>query len=244
MLILALECSTSKGSVALLKSEKLISEKIWEHQRSTSANGELVVPRVHEILSEEKIKIENIDLFAVDIGPGRFTGVRVGINTVKSFSFVTGKPILSFTSLEILVQNANPKTHLPVLTLINAHKNLAYVSSWNCQNGLFTQGLGPAVYKISELEEVISEPHLCLGDGFEALESNMSERLKGNLVRVTAADDFPSAEKLGRLAFREAKKRPLSDWKSLFPLYIRASEAEEKLKSGELKPVTQTNLKR
>src|SRR5687767_12375338 len=114
--VLAIECSTITGGVALSKDGHVIACETWDRH---SSHGEFVVPAVHKILGSSGIQSEEIDLIAVDIGPGRFTGVRVAINAARTMSYSLNKPIAAFTSLRVLCEGC-PKEDLPVVTIINA----------------------------------------------------------------------------------------------------------------------------
>ncbi len=117
---------------------------------------------------------------------------------------------------------------LPVIGLLNAHKNLIYVAAFNLA-GDYT--IEPEALSIEEIEQRVLSPHLCLGNGYALWKDVFSERLRANLVRDPIFSDEPSAAHLGRIAVL-ATTGELISWQQLQPLYIRASEPEEKLKAG------------
>lgn len=88
MKILSIETSGKVCGVALAEDDKLIKEKIIEDENTHSVK---LMPLLDELLKETNVKISDIDLFACDIGPGSFTGIRIGVSTVKAFLDVTNK---------------------------------------------------------------------------------------------------------------------------------------------------------
>ena len=102
MKILAIETSSKVCAVALLENDILIQEKILEDENTHSVK---LMPLVDELLRETKTNIQDIDLFACDKGPGSFTGIRIGIATIKAFMDVTNKKAVGITSLETLAYN-------------------------------------------------------------------------------------------------------------------------------------------
>ena len=88
MKILSIETSGKVCAVALLEDNKLIKEEIIEDENTHSIK---LMPLVDKLLKQTNTKISDIDLFACDIGPGSFTGIRIGVSTIKAFLDVTDK---------------------------------------------------------------------------------------------------------------------------------------------------------
>ena len=115
MKILAVETSSKVCSVALAEDDKLIKEEILEDENTHSVK---LMPLIDKLLSETNNKLEDVDLFAVDKGPGSFTGIRIGIATIKAFMDVTNKKGIGITSLETLAYNV--KEDSIICSLIDA----------------------------------------------------------------------------------------------------------------------------
>ena len=229
MLVLAFDTSTAHGGVALLRNQTVLSRAVWERQGS---HGENLTPQIQNCVTAAGIKLADIDALAVGIGPGSFTGVRVAINAARSFSFALGKPVFAFDTAEILAQGST-RHDLPLLVMINAHKNSVFAATfvfdpssrrWNRQSELVA--LDPA-----QLGELVSTPHLCIGDGFSEYQDFIPEQTSRFLVRDSKLSDYPEPETFGILV---EKSKPL-EWKDIQALYIRESGAEEKLREGRKK---------
>lgn len=225
MWTLALETSTDAGSVALLKDQNVLSVREWRREKSHS---ELVTATIQDCLSEGSTTAKQITRIAVGHGPGSFTGIRIAINAAKTLAYAAGCPIYATDTFRTLAEPARLQK-LPVLGLINAHKNLIYVAAIDLTSNTYT--INPDALSVAEIESKITTPHLCLGNGFDLWKDTFSERLRANLVRDPIFSDEPSSAHLGRIA-AAASDKELITWQMLQPLYIRASEPEEKLKAG------------
>jgi len=102
MLILASDTSTKTASVALLRNRTTVVESFINIGRN---HGETLLPEIVNLLSSGNTTLDEIDLFAVTIGPGSFTGLRIGVSTVKGLAFATGRPVVGVSTLETLASN-------------------------------------------------------------------------------------------------------------------------------------------
>ena len=114
MNILSVDTSNKVASVALVNGKNLVNEKYSEDQKTHS---EKLLPLIDTLLKEEGIDIKDIDLFIVSVGPGSFTGIRIGVSTVKGMAQALDKKVISVTSLEGLITMGNSDN---VLAIINA----------------------------------------------------------------------------------------------------------------------------
>lgn len=121
----------------------------------------------------------------------------------------------------------------PVLVIINAFKNMVYLSQFESKKDQLIQTLGPTVMHVKDLQQFIQQPTLCLGDGFVAYEKYLQEELLGKLIRDNSHSDHP----LSSIISKNQKILKKSTWQDLLPIYLRASEAEENLQGIKLKPL-------
>lgn len=237
MILLGVETSTLQGSVALGKMNEgkieILFSKKWLRHRS---HGELLTSSIEEALNLSEISIESVDGFCFSRGPGSFTGIRVGISAVKAFSYALEKPVYALSSLETLAHQVSPEK-TPLLALINAHKNQCYASTFLATAKGWKTAIKPKALTLPALEKLIRKKFLCVGDGFDVFFPSMSKGLKSRLNRRIELKNYPEAETLVRYFLANHKKHKPLSWNSLEALYIRGSEAEEKLRSGLLKPL-------
>ncbi len=209
--ILAIETATKSASVAVTDNGKFLAEIISE---STLAHSETLMAQIEQVI---KISgADNFDAIAVSIGPGSFTGLRIGLATAKALAYAWNIKIIGVETLQAMA------LHFPgakVLAMIDAQKNRAYVQK-------FSDCAKVSEIEIKPLEEIINsagdeEIFLC-GDVLHKIKNPLPANLKIapiNLRMPRAVNVAICAEKL----FAENK---FDNIMNLEPLYIRRSEAE------------------
>jgi N6-L-threonylcarbamoyladenine synthase/tRNA threonylcarbamoyladenosine biosynthesis protein TsaB len=225
--VLAIESSTTWASTCIVENGILLAEQSSGSPRNHS---EFLNDAIENNFKKLNINISNVNLIAVGIGPGSFTGIRVALNIAKTFSYLTKTPIYICDSLSILHQ----QTGQDCLTMINAYKNMVYWAAFVGNKKID----GPNAVFIDDLEKKIAELHIdspiyCVGDGYIAYENFFSPKLKQLLKRNQSLDDFPRALTLAKMAETNHENGKFLDWKSIIPLYIRASEAEENFRKNK-----------
>lgn len=159
MRLLSIDTSGAVCSAAVFEQERLISEIYLHHHLNHSA---VLMELVDECLERAECKLSQIDYFAVSIGPGSFTGLRIGIGTIKAFSQATGKGIAAISSLDLLAQNA-PEQRGVVCALMDARNRRVFAAIY--ENG--KKILEDCVLELEELKAKFSpnQPIYFVGDG-------------------------------------------------------------------------------
>lgn len=227
--ILAFESSTAYGGVALSVNEN-VTERASHRLKSHS---EVLNVYVEELLSESNLNLKKIDILAVGVGPGSFTGIRVSLNSAKTFAYSLDKPIVEVNSLENLAKaNAHLDTsETGILPMINAYKNMVYTGLYKQEkNGRLHCLVEPTVIRVQDLQGFIQSRHIVVGDGFKVFEKYFSPELKQKMLRPNSVFDFPQPHITARLAAEKINANSddsLKKWNEVKALYLRASEAEE-----------------
>lgn len=223
MNILVLDCAVSKISIAVKFDDKMIAQTydIGMHQ------SEILVPAIDDILQKAGITAGDLDFSAITIGPGSFTGLRLGISALKAIELAYNVPIYGVSSLQVYSYTAK-NLGFPVLCCIDANKDRFYACLYDeNENEILPDG----DYETSELIDKIDFDKLLI-TGPDAKKfydilsnSNVHTDLKPYLLRNSdnyAACLIEIAEKM----FKN-NESPLQDYDG--PVYLRASEAELKL---------------
>lgn len=231
MWTLAAETSTPAGSVSLFKGHELIQQISWEKEHSHS---ERITIEAQKLLADAKISFADIDQYAVGTGPGSFTGIRVAINFIRTLAFTFDKPVITANSLALMAAPALAQG-LVVFCMQSAFRNFVYCAHYS-PSAKEKEILAPSALTIDELESYISEPVLVIGRGFQLFENTLPESLKRKLSRDSRFLDVPLAKNFQFLQpFTRLDESSLVQqlrWNATKPLYIRASEAEEKLRQS------------
>lgn len=234
MIILACETSTLLGSVAVLENQKLLASEQSFRQGSHSDVLNLFIEKA---LAAAGKKLSDIELFVSGVGPGSFTGIRISVNTIKTLAYCQQKQVLGINSLHTLAQQNifQEFSYLPVISMINAYKNMVYIAKYKAVNGKAFEVSAPEVLRVQQLSQYITEKALVCGDGFQVYSKYFSEELSQKIFRPEQVSDEPHASVLGQLAMDSGL--PPIPWNQLLPVYLRASEAEENLLGIKYQPL-------
>jgi tRNA threonylcarbamoyladenosine biosynthesis protein TsaB len=230
MIILSCDTSTLLGSVAIHKDGLVVSQKSLFRQNSHSDSLNLLI---QDCLSEAKIKLDDVDVFATGLGPGSFTGIRISFNTIKTFASVFDKPMAGVNSLENLAFQ-NKHLSSDICCAINAFKNMVYIATYGWDGNSLIETRPPQVVRVQMLDDFLQKPILFVGDAFEAYEKYLSQHCSKKIIRNSSAVDFPNAKTVGDIVGPVQK---FFHWSKLTPLYLRASEAEENLNGIKYQPL-------
>ena len=224
MKILALESSAGTASVALCENEKILH---FVQDASGHTHSETLLPTIVSALEKHRLTVKDIDLFAVPAGPGSYTGLRIGIATVKGLASGSGKPCVPVSSLEALARNAASFDGL-ICPVLDARREQMYSALFESKNGVLTRltedRLLPLCEIVGELKK-IGRAVRFVGDGYDkALAA--AGALK---VRETPAQmREPSAYSVAVTALSHYREAPDQNYDEsvLSPVYLRATQAE------------------
>ena len=227
MRILALDTSTFVGTVAVLADGALLAE--WGASVRAS-HGETLLPRLAQALEAAQLTLAEIDLFAVGLGPGSFTGVRIGVATAKGLALAEQKPLVGVASLRVIARGMTAGSLRAVA--VDAHKGELYCALYELNDqGLLAELVAPFHQPPAEagrrLREAASARPLWLaGNGVERYASDFLGPLGAYVTRVPAFCDVPRAACLAHEAELHYQREGPSDLARLEPLYVRASDAK------------------
>lgn len=221
MKLLVIDTSTTASSAAILADGNLAAEFLM-NAGTISSSG--ILRCVDMTLECAGLEIDAIDAFGVSLGPGSFTGLRVGLATVKGLALATGRPVAGFSSLAMLAMNL-PHAALPVCPMLDARKNEVYTALYRC--GRLPEALvEDCVIAPASFLERITEPTLFVGSGALRYRDLIVERLGDAALFAPAACHAPRASAGAVIAADLYSRNRLITAGELVPVYIRPSEAE------------------
>lgn len=225
MKVLAIETSTMAGSVALLDGEELVSEYLLNIKMTHS---ERLLLAIDHILRDAKIPISEVDGFAISIGPGSFTGLRIGTSTVKGLAFAANKPVVGVPTLDALAENLL-FTDCLICPMLDARKKEVYAALYKRDNGENLQKLtADLAIKPRDLFKRIQERTVFLGNGADVYHTMIEEELGGLALFAPLNHNLPRAGNVARKSLHEFGENNILDLNTFTPTYVRRSEAEEK----------------
>jgi tRNA threonylcarbamoyladenosine biosynthesis protein TsaB len=223
MITLAIDTATSTAGVALLCDETVLVEYFF----NVSVNhSETVLSAVHQGLALAGIGIDGVDLFALTVGPGSFTGLRIGASTVKGLALTTGKPVVGVSTLEALAYNAIECPAL-ICPMLDARKGEVYAALYRAnREGLFDVVLEEEVMTPGQFLDRIEGETLFLGAGFSEHAELIRDRFQGRARFAPPNRQWVRASSAALLGMKRYAKGERLDVATFVPRYLRRSEAE------------------
>lgn len=220
MKILAVDTSTMISSIAILENSRIIAD-CNINQKET--HSEKLVPLIKRILDDLKMKLKDVDSFAISKGPGSFTGLRIGMTSLKAMSQALDKPIIGISTLKALAYSIYNNSY--VCSLIDARANRYYAGLYHWDKGDLKEDF-EKILTDDELFEILQdiENVVLVGEATEKLSKNILE-----LKNISIAHDGLKngiAKNVAVLARDRFEKKDFDDYFTIEPNYLRKSQAE------------------
>lgn len=216
MNLLAIDTSTKNLSLAIARNEKILKYRNVKLRRPLSSS---IMPSIKRILDETGITLTQLDGFAVGLGPGSFTSLRVGLSTIKGLAFATGKPVVGIASLDVLAMNVQ-EDNVQICTLCDAKRNLVYACLYEKKGLVLKQKSDYVLKNIQEVLKQVKGKTTFIGDGIKLFRKEI-HKAEGFIPKF--ADNkliFPQARCMIPLAYHRIQKSKWDNVDHLIPLYL------------------------
>ena len=222
MKILAVDTSTSTCTVGIANADGLLAESVYSNGQTHARH---LMEMIHSSIDASGIPIQEIDGFAVVTGPGTFTGLRIGISTVKGLAYALSRPAVGVTSLAALAAQADLHTKL-ICPVMDARRSEVYYGLYESEGGEVSQVGRHHVAPPSELTKDIRRPCQFIGNGARLYRETFEAAL-GNLARFSRpCRDTIRAETIARMALERFQKNETQKLPAVLPYYIRKADAQ------------------
>ena len=222
MLILALESSAKAASAAVARDGNLLD---MEFQNNGLTHSRTLLPMAEQVLARCGLKISDMDAVAVSHGPGSFTGIRIGVSTVKGLCWAAEKPAIGVSTLEAMAWNGESAPEGSLLCCaMDARRSQVYNALFIFENGAPKRLTKDRPIGLEELTEELKKyknPIFVLGDGAELCYNHL---LKQGLPVTLAPEELRMQSAWG--VCRAAAGKPPVSAGELIPEYLRLSQAE------------------
>lgn len=221
-IILALDSTAEVSTVCVCVDERLICE-ITVNTGNT--HSQTLLPALEQALKMAELSVDDIDIFACSTGPGSFTGVRIGVATVKGIAYGKNKPCVSVSTLEALAYNLIGFNGV-ISPVMNARRSQVYNALFECEDGKMRRLCNDRALSIAELDEELAlkdQPIYLCGEGYGITQKALS---KTHIQPVCERLKYQSAYSVAQVALKKyADGQYLKD-SELVPIYLRPSQAE------------------
>ena len=232
MKILSIDSSAKTASVAVTDGSALLSECFVN---AGLTHSRTLMPMIDNALGQADIKIDDIDAFCVNAGPGSFTGIRIGVAAVKGLALASSKPCAGVSTLESIAYNFIDENAV-ICAAMDARCNQVYSALFNVQNGSITRicddNAQPIADLAEEIKKITDRTVILAGDGAEICYNAMKDEIKN----IKLSSQFRRYQRAYGTALAAAANPDLfNDSALLVPVYLRLPQAERelKLKKGE-----------
>jgi len=222
MKILGIDTTTKRLCLGLY-----VDGKFYEYSLQVGRNlSALLVPIIQRVICAVGLKIADIDYFACGLGPGSFTGMRIGLATIKGLSVVKNKPVIGISTLDILAKNAQVKDRL-IITALDARRSLIYCSSYKYAQGILKRQSAYFLLSLDELVRKFPGKAVILGDAVALYGDEFLTRIKN--ATVLDKDYWsPQAHNLIELALAKIRAKQFSSVLTIKPIYLYPKECQIK----------------
>ena len=222
MRILSIGTSSKKCTVAVLEDKKVIKEININDGLTHSQN---LMPAIDMILKETTFDLNDMDYYAVSIGPGSFTGIRIGVATIKGLCLGCDKPVVGVPSLLALCYNYKSDCDY-IVSCLDAKNDNIYAGIYDCKKDtmptLLDDYISDNVEILKAKLDSLNGKIVFVGDG-------------ANLLGKISESELEYASSIGLAAFDMIEKGIITDGVHVSPLYLKKSQAERELESKENK---------
>ena len=222
MLVLGVETSTMQGGVALVGADRLVSEYLLNVE---ATHSERLLPAIDRMLCDAGVGLDALSGIAVSIGPGSFTGLRIGLSTVKGLAYATGLPVVGVPTLEALAWTT-PFAAVQICPVLDARKHEVYAALFRYEGGVLVRLMEDAALAPEALCSRIRKPTLFLGDGLPVYGEFFRRLLGARMLVPPHASRGARPACVAELGRHRLARGERDSVESLVPRYLRPSEAE------------------
>lgn len=222
MNVLAFDTSAQSCSIALMTDGKLVAESTSDEK---GTHTKRLMPMIDILLKRVDLHLEAIDGFAATIGPGSFTGLRIGISTLKGFAAATQKPIVGVSALEALANQCPGDTEI-ISPMLDARKSEVYYCLYRRSPQRPVALTSERNAAPADAAAAIKMPCTFIGDGAYAYRDQMIAALGSKAIFAPESENIIRAGTVAALGFERLIKGYSDDPLAIAPHYIRKSDVE------------------
>ncbi|MFH1092297.1 MAG: tRNA (adenosine(37)-N6)-threonylcarbamoyltransferase complex dimerization subunit type 1 TsaB [Pseudomonadota bacterium] len=218
MTVLALDTSTLVGDVALVNQDRVVAES---KLKPGETHSKTLLPEIKKMLDRAGLEVRDLEFIAVGLGPGSFTGLRIGLAAAKGLAWAAGIPLVGVPTLEAMVR-ALPPRDITACPLLDARRNQVYFALYQTGPGGGWERESPYQARTpADLAVLIREKTWFIGEGAGTYGNILTEMLGSFFVRGPQELDYPQAVQVAWLAYELMAAGTETDPTRVVPIYVR-----------------------
>lgn len=231
MITLGVDTSTDSLAVSLIDGKKILADY---NSAAALRHSALLVPAIEKALKRAGINIKNIDLFSIGIGPGSFTGLRVGITAVRALAIALDKPLMGVPTMDVIAHNGLMylrRTKLPngkvkICPVLDAKRKQVYACIYEHDDVNIIRKTDYLLEPVEKLVKRLKGPVLFLGDAASLYKTELQHKRSLKARFFNGKNWLPKASVVARLALVEYNKGRSDNPYDLVPLYLYARDCQ------------------
>jgi len=216
MLLLAIDTSTRIAGLALYSEEKVLVERTWYSSNNHTVE---LMPNIVEILKQQRLAARNLTAVTVALGPGSFTGLRIGLGVAKGLCFALNIPLIGIPTLDALAA-AHSHQMLPICALLEAGRKRLCAGFYRPEEGNWARVGDYQLLEWSQLIEQVNQPTWFCGEISVPLSDFLRNHLGDKARLASPASTLRRSAYLAELGYRRLKRGETDDLATLAPLYL------------------------
>ncbi|HEY83072.1 MAG TPA: tRNA (adenosine(37)-N6)-threonylcarbamoyltransferase complex dimerization subunit type 1 TsaB [Dehalococcoidia bacterium] len=218
MKILGIDTSGYANAIGVIDGDQILADLVFEARADSL---EKIVANIDFALEKAGLTLEDIQGFGVGLGPGSWTGIRVGVTVGKVLAYGTGKPVCGVPTLEVLAYNAQGRGGLICPVISAGAGDTIYAALYRRKGGTVSRITEYYVGDVQGLSQILKEPAILVGTGVEAYRQRLKQALGSPDVEIEMKEDVPRGAAVALLAAARLERGQSDDVLSLTPLYLR-----------------------
>jgi len=225
--ILGIDTATMISGIGVVDKGKILTDFRYDVKLTHS---EVLLSHIDKLLKAVKVELQELDGISISLGPGSFTGLRIGLATAKGICFASGKPLVGVSTLDALAFMARGCKY-PVVPIIDAKKYQIYAAVYDAGGEGIRRRSPYLAVELSELIKKIPQEVAFTGPGIEKFRPQLTKAMGRGAHFLRGEKTLPSGAAVAFLGWEKLKKEKPENLFSLEPIYVRKSEAELKFKN-------------
>ena len=222
---MGIDTATDVLAVALTEDKNLICEIRTNIKR---VHAERLLPTINKVLCEADIKVKNLDGIAISIGPGSYTGLRIGLAVTKGLAYAANVPVLAISTLDAFAMQARYYPY-QICPLIKSQADEAYTAVYYFQNGCLIRKNEYQLINLFSLNKLIKEKTLVINMGIKKIQQYISDDSKSNIELATNEYSIASGLSVSILGFEKLITGQSEDINKLEPFYLKNFKIKKNL---------------
>jgi len=237
MLVLGIDTSSVVASIAVATEEKILGEFTINHPKTHSQK---LMPMVDQLLKNLELTVKDLDLIAITVGPGSFTGVRIGISIAKGFAQAYNIPVVEISGVEGLAYNIQHFGGV-ICPIMDARRNQVYSGVYKWNGGNLDEVIKEDAYNLDVMIEILKEKTeeyhdkrvIFVGDGVAVHKDVITEKLGSKAVFANSANVLQRGSSVALLGIQ--KRENAKSYDDVHANYLRKSQAEREYDERQAK---------